>query len=54
MKLPLEIKLNFLELDLTNRTQSCQSKKGMIEELKEKLTNAKSELNKLTQNTLAI
>jgi len=46
--------LDILELDLENKTHSCEGKNSLIEELKEKLTNAKSELNNLTQNTLTV
>ncbi len=47
-------KLDVLELDLENIIQGCQTKKSMIEELQAKLTNAKADLNNLTQNTLTI
>jgi len=46
--------LDVLELDLANKTESCESKKSTIAELKEKLSSAKDELNKLTQNTLTV
>lgn len=44
--------LDILELEQANRSENVQSKKSGIAELKEKLSHAKIELNKLTQNTL--
>jgi hypothetical protein len=47
-------KLDILELEQANRSDNTQSKKSTITELKEKLSQAKIELNKLTQNTLTV
>lgn len=46
--------LDVLELEVNNKIESCEGKRTIIKDLKEKLNTAKANLNSLTQNTLTV